>query len=77
VDKITSTKELSLPYYITLTAKQVTGHYGATTRKDSTASSNVNEYLTVFFIKNGRVIIFNKYLNKLYTKIKSLSKCLL
>ena len=53
VNKVTSTKELSLPYYVTLTAKQITGHYGSTTRKDSTASSNVNEYLTVFFIKNG------------------------
>jgi len=52
VDKISSTKELTLPYYFTPAAKQVTGHYGTTTRKDSTASSNVNEYLTMFFIKN-------------------------
>ena len=34
------------------TKRQVKGHLGMATRKDSTASSNVNEFLTVYFLQN-------------------------
>jgi hypothetical protein len=37
-------------YYITSVAKNVAGHYGMKMRKDSTASSNVNEFLTLYFM---------------------------
>ncbi len=39
-------------YYIKAAKSEVTGHYGTTSRKDSTASSNVNEFLTVYFLIN-------------------------
>ena len=37
-------------HYITTTASNVKGHHGMKTRKDSTASSNVNEFLTLYFM---------------------------
>jgi hypothetical protein len=37
-------------FYITTTKSKVTGHYGQKTRKDSTASSNVNEFLSLYFL---------------------------
>lgn len=40
----------STDYYIVSTASNVSGHYGMKTRKDSTASSNVNEFLTLYFM---------------------------
>ena len=39
-------------YYIKAAKSEVTGHYGTETRKDSTASSNVNEFLSLYFIKH-------------------------
>ena len=39
-------------YYIKTSKADVTGHYGTETRKDSTGSSNVNEFLTVYFLIN-------------------------
>ena len=45
-------KKTILPFGIISTKKQVKGHLGMTTRKDTTASSNVNEFLTVYFLKN-------------------------
>jgi hypothetical protein len=39
-----------LPYGIKITKAQVTGHLGMKTRKDTTASSNVNEFLTVYYL---------------------------
>lgn len=50
--QLTDSKTKILPYNVKLTKKQVKGHYGMATRKDSTASSNVNEYLTVHFLKH-------------------------
>ena len=41
-----------LAFGIKATKRQVKGHLGMATRKDSTASSNVNEFLTVYFLKN-------------------------
>ena len=41
-----------LPYGIVVTKDKVQGHLGMTTRKDSTASSNVNELLSVYFLDN-------------------------
>jgi hypothetical protein len=37
-------------YYIKAAKQEVTGHYGTTKRKDSTASSNVNEFLSLYFL---------------------------
>lgn len=37
-------------YYVIATASNVQGHLGMKTRKDSTASSNVNEFLTLYFM---------------------------
>jgi hypothetical protein len=39
--------------YIKVKRKQIKGHYGMKQRKDSTASSNINEFLTVYFLKHG------------------------
>ena len=43
-------KTSELNYGIKITKKQVKGHLGMKTRKDSTASSNVNEFLTVYYL---------------------------
>ena len=53
-----------LPYYIEIAGKAVKGHYGMTTRKDATASSNVNEYLTVYFLKHIEFIDAKDFMNK-------------
>ena len=45
-------KRGELPFGIKTTKKQVTGHLGTKQRKDSTASSNVNEFCTVYFMVN-------------------------
>ena len=50
--QLASDKVQDLPYGIETTKKQVKGHLGMTSRKDSTASSNVNEFLTVYFLVN-------------------------
>ena len=50
--QLASDKTQDLPYGIETTKKQVKGHLGMTSRKDSTASSNVNEFLTVYFLVN-------------------------
>ena len=47
-----SKKDRILQYNVKLTGKHVKGHYGQATRKDSTASSNVNEYCTAHFLVN-------------------------
>ena len=44
-----------LGYGIKTTKKQVTGHLGTKQRKDSTASSNVNEFCTVYFMVNKKM----------------------
>ena len=40
----------TVPHYVTTTASNVSAHFGMKTRKDSTASSNVNEFLTLYFM---------------------------
>ena len=40
------------PSYISIRKKDITGHLGMKARKDTTASSNVNEFLSVFFLIN-------------------------
>lgn len=40
----------TVPHYVTSTASNVSAHFGMKTRKDSTASSNVNEFLTLYFM---------------------------
>ncbi len=49
---LVSKKDKILQYYVQLIGKNITGHYGQATRKDATASSNVNEYCTVHFLIN-------------------------
>ena len=39
-------------YHIKIRKSDVVGHYGMKARKDTTASSNVNEFLSVFFLIN-------------------------
>ena len=46
--------EIETNFYIKLTKKLVQSHYGMKQRKDTTASSNVNEFLTVFFLANPK-----------------------
>ena len=50
--QLASDKVQDLPYGIETTKRQVKGHLGMVSRKDSTASSNVNEFLTVYFLVN-------------------------
>ena len=45
-------KITDLNSYINASKAEVTGHYGTTSRKDTTGSSNVNEFLTVYFLVN-------------------------
>ena len=42
----------SLDVFISIPKNKVKAHYGQKTRKDSTASSNVNEFLSLYFLKN-------------------------
>ena len=44
-----------LAFGMKVTKRQVKGHFGMATRKDSTASSNVNEFLTVYFLINPQM----------------------
>ena len=46
--------EKQTPYSISLRMKDVIGHYGMKTRKNSTASSNVNEFMSLYFAKNPK-----------------------
>ena len=39
-------------WYVQTNKKQVTAHDGIATRKDATASANINEFLTMYFLKN-------------------------
>lgn len=50
--QLASGKDKDLPFGIKTTKKQVVGHLGMATRKNSTASSNVNEFLSVYFLTN-------------------------
>jgi len=42
--------EIQLPYYIKITKKSVKSHYGMKQRKSATASSDVNEFLSMYFL---------------------------
>ena len=42
--------EVETEHYIVSTIKNVKGHFGMKSRKDSTASSNVNEFLSLYFM---------------------------
>ena len=44
---------LATDYYINLPTKEIKSHYGGASRKDSTASSNVNEFLSLYFLEHG------------------------
>ena len=45
--------QVTADQYIKVKKIQIKSHFGMKQRKDSTASSNINEYLTVYFLKNG------------------------
>ncbi len=45
--------QVTADQYIKVKKSQIKGHFGMKQRKDSTASSNVNEYLTVYFLMHG------------------------
>ena len=53
-----------IKYYITIRSADITGHLGMKSRKDTTASSNVNEILSVFFL-------INKYSTNYLKKVQS------
>ena len=64
----TKSAEIETNFFIRVPKKFVKSHYGMKQRKDSTASSNVNEFLTVYFlqhksINNQRVKIVNYITN--------------
>tara|TARA_Y100001938_G_C8048524_1_gene410308 strand:- start:63 stop:1433 length:1371 start_codon:yes stop_codon:yes gene_type:complete len=48
----TTKKKMEVPFYINLPVKNIKAHYGTPSRKDSTASSNVNEFLSLFFLEH-------------------------
>ena len=45
-------EEKSLGVFISIPKNKVISHYGQKTRKDTTASSNVNEFLSLYFLKH-------------------------
>jgi len=47
-------EDTSLNIFISIPKNKVTAHYGQKTRKDSTASSNVNEFLSLYFLVNPK-----------------------
>ena len=46
--------EIETDYYIKSPKKYILSHYGMKQRKDSTASSNVNEYLSMYFLAHPK-----------------------
>ena len=46
--------EIETDYYVKSPKKNVLSHYGMKQRKDSTASSNVNEYLSMYFLAHPK-----------------------
>ena len=45
--------QVTADHYIKVKKSQIKTHFGMKQRKNTTASSNVNEYLTVYFLKHG------------------------
>lgn len=68
--EIFSDENTSLELFITIPKSKVIAHYGTKGRKDSTASSNINEFLSLYFLahpndfKDGA----ESFINKLKTK---------
>jgi len=52
-----------LPYSVSLRMKDVIGHYGMKTRKNSTASANVNEYCSLYFAKYPKFTDAQTFMN--------------
>ena len=42
-------------WYVQTTKAQVKAHDGVATRKDATAAANINEYCSMYFLKNSRI----------------------
>ena len=49
----TKSAEIETNFFIRVPKKFVKSHYGMKQRKDSAASSNVNEFLTVYFLQHN------------------------
>ena len=60
-------EKVDLKYYITIRKSDIVGHYGMKGRKNTTASSDVNEILSVFFLINKYSP--NTYLTKLESDV--------
>ena len=61
--QIYQNQQTATKFYISIRKKDIIGHLGMKARKDTTASSNVNEILSVFFLINNYPK--NNYLQKL------------
>ena len=55
--------EIDLPYYIKVSKKLVKSHYGMKTRKSATASSDVNEYLSMYFLAHPKFTDAETFMN--------------
>tara|TARA_B100001094_G_scaffold253313_1_gene251700 strand:+ start:25 stop:1443 length:1419 start_codon:yes stop_codon:yes gene_type:complete len=55
-------------YYVITTAKVVKSHLGMTKRKSSTASSDVNEYLSLYFIKHPKFTDVKTFMSEIGKK---------
>jgi len=58
----TKSAEIETSFYIKVPKKFVKSHYGMKQRKDSTASSNVNEFLTVYFLQHTKFTNAEKFM---------------
>ena len=51
--RICDSDDLETEYYIRTSKGDATGHFGMKTRKNSTASSNINELMSLYFLKHS------------------------
>ena len=49
--RICDTDDVETEYYIRVSKSEATGHYGMAKRKNSTASSDINELMSLYFLK--------------------------
>ena len=51
--RICDKNDIETEYYIRVAKSEATGHFGMKTRKSATASSDINELMTLYFLKNN------------------------
>lgn len=56
--------ENSIGEFIIIPKSKVVSHYGQKTRKDTTASSNVNEFLSLYFLKHPKFVSVEDIVDK-------------